>query len=284
MLPRSSLLPEMVASNFPADIGPLRALLREAARTCLLPQFAAVERSEKTDGSVVTQADLDSQAFLHQRLQRDWPGVGFLGEEMPADEQHAMLQRAGGTFWCLDPLDGTSNFAAGLPFFAISLALIDNGMPVLGMVYDPIHDECFSAARGQGAWLNEGQRLGTRRAAVPLEACLAAVDFKRLSPQLAQRLAGAPPYASQRSLGSVALDWCWVALGRFHVYLHGKQKLWDYGAGSLILAEAGGHSLTLDGEPVFQADIQPRSAVAALEPSLFEAWCAWLGIEGGPTM
>ena len=76
------------------------------------------------------------------------------------------------------------------------------------------------------------------------------IDFKRLDGPLATRLATEIPYASQRSFGSVALDWCWLAAGRCHIYLHGRSHLWDYAAGELILAEAGGYSCTLDGEPV----------------------------------
>jgi len=174
----------------------------------------------------------------------------------------------------LDPLDGTSNFAAGLPFFSISLALLIERKSVLGVVYDPIRDECFTAERGRGAWLN-GVQLRVRPTDLPLRRGLAVVDFKRLGP-LAAKLAARPPYSSQRNLGSVALEWCWLAAGRFQVYLHGKQKLWDYAAGALILSEAGGHAETLQGEPIFSPELQPRSVVAAGDARLFQEWKAWL--------
>jgi myo-inositol-1(or 4)-monophosphatase len=76
----------------------------------------------------------------------------------------------------------------------------------------------------------------------------------------------------------VALDWCWLAAGRCHAYLHGKQKLWDYAAGSLILQEAGGQAVTLQGENVFVPTLQPRSAAAALDADLFRQWIDWLGV------
>jgi myo-inositol-1(or 4)-monophosphatase len=79
----------------------------------------------------------------------------------------------------------------------------------------------------------------------------------------------------------VALDWCWIAAGRCHVYLHGRQNIWDYAAGNLVLQEAGGHAMTLSGEPVFVSALQPRSAVAALDAALFEEWTRWLGIDAG---
>ncbi len=263
------------------SIEALSTLLREAAEAELLPRFARTERELKADGSIVTEADLAMQERVQSALAAQWPGIGFLGEEMPAAAQRAQLAAADAGLWCLDPLDGTSNFAAGLPFFSVSLALLVGGTAVLGLVYDPVRRECFSARRGAGAWLN-GDPLGARVPRLPLARAIAAVDFKRLPARLASRLAAAPPYSSQRSLGSVALDWCWVAAGRFHVYVHGSQKLWDYAAGELVLAEAGGHSCTLEGEPVFAAEVAPRSAVAALDDTLFGAWRTALGIPPGP--
>lgn len=102
------------------------------------------------------------------------------------------------------------------------------------------------------------------------------VDFKRLGSVLATELVTRPPYSSQRYLGSGALEWCWLAAGRFHVYLHGKQKLWDYAAGALILSEAGGCAETLQGEPIFSHELQPRSVVAAADARSFAEWRTWL--------
>jgi len=98
----------------------------------------------------------------------------------------------------------------------------------------------------------------------------------RLAAPLAARLGAHPPYGSQRNFGASSLDWCWLADGRFHIYLHGGQKLWDYAAGSLILAEAGGRSQTMEGEAVFAFELAPRSVVAARDPRLFTAWQAWV--------
>ena len=268
-------------SDLPS-ISELRGLVVAVAREELLPRFAEVERTHKRDGSVLTAADLAVQSRLQRQLARRWPAYQMLGEEMAETEQRQLLAANGEGLWVLDPLDGTSNFAAGLPFFSVSLALMIEGRVELGLIYDPMRDECFSARRGAGAFLNLTQRLQTRPSGLPLARCIAAVDFKRLAPELAARLAAQPPYSSQRSLGSVALDWCWVAAERFHVYLHGRQKLWDYAAGSLILEEAGGCALTLDGESVFCVDVAPRSAVAALDVTLFDEWAAWLGISRGP--
>jgi myo-inositol-1(or 4)-monophosphatase len=252
----------------------LAELVKAAAREEVLPRFAGTERQFKADGSVVTAADFAVQKRLAGGLRERCPQFELLGEEMDAQRQQDLLAQSNAGLWCLDPLDGTSNFAAGLPFFSISLALLIERKPVLGVVYDPIRDECFTAERGRGAWLN-GARLRARSVDLPLRRSLAVVDFKRLG-SLAAKLAVRPPYSSQRNLGSVALEWCWLAAGRFQVYLHGKQKLWDYAAGALILSEAGGHAETLQGEPIFSPELQPRSVVAAGDARLFEEWKAWL--------
>ncbi|MEF3193067.1 MAG: inositol monophosphatase family protein, partial [Halothiobacillaceae bacterium] len=219
----------------------IAALVRQAARETVLPRFCNVERRLKPDGSWLTEADLAMQARVQRELAARFPAIPFLGEEMDEDEQRRLMRHAEQGLWVLDPLDGTSNFAAGLPIFASSLALIRGGRVVLGVVVDVTRDETFSAALGEGAWLN-GVRLRPPTCDLPLSKALACVDFKRLPPELATRLAVGAPYGSQRSISSVALDWCWVAAGRFHVYLHGRQGLWDYAGGHLILEEAGGYS------------------------------------------
>ncbi|MGI2324849.1 MULTISPECIES: inositol monophosphatase family protein [Methylococcus] len=262
------------------EIATLETLLRDVAREELLPRFARAQRSVKPDGSIVTEADLAVQERLAGELRKLTPDVEVLGEEMSRDEQESLVARAGAGLWCLDPLDGTSNFAAGIPFFSISLALIREGGSVLGLVYDPVRGECFVASAGEGAWVN-GERLLPRRVGLSLRRCIAVVDFKRLDRALRRRLVDEPPFSSQRNFGSTALEWCWLAAGRYHLYLHGGQKLWDYAAGMLILAEAGGRATRLAREVSVAADMGVRSAVAALDPDLFGQWVAWLGAMPG---
>ncbi|HET9122778.1 MAG TPA: inositol monophosphatase [Acidiferrobacteraceae bacterium] len=260
-----------------AELQRLRQIVVLAAREELVPRFADIARRPKPDGSWVTEADTGMQARLARELQQAWPDYAFMGEEMSAAEQGAVLASDTRPTWCLDPLDGTTNFTNGVPFYAVSLALLAQGELRLGMVYDPLRDECFMAAQGQGAWLND-EVLKPLPPPLALRRCVGVVDFKRLTPRLASRLGQDPPYASQRSFGACALDWCWLAAGRFQVYLHGGQRLWDYAAGNLILTEAGGHSCTLDGDALFDGTLEPRSAVAALDPDLFRAWQAWIAI------
>lgn len=253
----------------------VESLITRAGEEELLPRFERVDHHIKADGSILTEADLAIQKRLRDELKTRWPDVAFLSEEMPPAQQAALLRETERPLWCLDPLDGTSNFAAGLPCFGISLALLAQGEPVLGIIYDPTHRECFRADKGAGAWLN-GRRMHSRSARESLKFTVGMVDFKRLPSTLAQKLVDDPPYASQRNFGSAALEWAWVAAGRGHVYLHGSQKLWDFAAGSLILSEAGGYSCTLEGEPVFKPTLDPRSVIAASSDELFRSWRDWL--------
>jgi len=150
---------------------------------------------------------------------------------------------------------------------------------VLAVVYDPCRDECFAAAAGQGATLN-GATLRTTSNAETAH-CIACVDFKRLARTLAEHLVAGPPYKSQRNLGACVLEWCWLAADRFQLYLHGGQRLWDYAAGSLILREAGGSAVTLDGVPIPDSSGKQYlsgklSVVAASNPTLLEDWRSWI--------
>jgi len=255
----------------------LKDMIIAAAQEELLPRFARVERQHKRDGSVLTEADLAVQSRIATQLLQQWPDTVFLGEEMTAAEQTQLLA-SGQPVWCLDPLDGTSNFAAGIPYFCVSLALLQQGEVLLGIVYDPVRDECFTASAGQDARLND-EPLRVEQTGLELGQTTALIDFKRLEKDLATRLVTQIPYASQRSFGSVALDWCWLAAGRCHIYLHGRSNIWDYAAGNTIFHAAGGYSSTLDGEAIFTHALTPRSSVAAVDQALFTAWTEWLGIK-----
>ena len=256
------------------DLALLKDIMINAAREELLPRFADVRRDIKADGSFVTEADMAVQSRITEVLKQHYPDTVLLGEEMTEQEQLSLLNTSD-ALWCLDPLDGTSNFAIGIPYYSVSLALIEKGQPVLGIVYDPNRDECFVGIRGQGAFLND-QPLKVRSPDLPLAKCTALVDYKRLPEKLAMNLVSIRPFASQRSFGSVALDWCWLAASRCHLYLHGRSNIWDYVAGHLIFSEAGGVSSTLEGEAIYVNELTPRSSVGALDQSHFNEWHRWL--------
>ena len=241
----------------------------------LVTRFQRVTQELKADGSIITEADLAMQKSLSEKLSSHWPEIPFLGEEMTKQEQDALLSSTEQGLWVVDPIDGTSNFSLGIPFYAVSVAFIKDNLVQLGVVYDPSRDECFHAIRGEGAYLN-GKRLDLIDSTDVDRITIAEIDFKRLTPELAQKIVANPPYKSQRSFGSVALDWCWLAAGRGDVYLHGRQNLWDFAAGTLILEEAGGVSSTLEGESVFNGTLEPRSAVIAINQNLFDQWYGFL--------
>jgi myo-inositol-1(or 4)-monophosphatase len=254
----------------------LAQIIIPAAREELLPGFGNQQYSYKADQSVITAADVAMQTRLQRELKSLWPEWPILGEEMTADEQATVINTHA-IYWCIDPLDGTNNYATGLPCFAVSIALIENAEAVLGLIHDPVRDETFTAIKGQGAQLN-GKLIQPRPAPGAHHRVIAEIDMKRLPRDLAVRLVTEGPYASQRNVGSSAIDWCWLAAGRYDIYLHGGQKLWDYAAGHLILHEAGGESVALDAQPVFRNRLETRSVLAAMDQSLLGYWKQWIGI------
>jgi myo-inositol-1(or 4)-monophosphatase len=250
--------------------------LRITGQEELLPRFQGrITVEEKPDGSLVTSADHAVDARLRGVLDELFPGFAVLSEEQTRDAQQAVLS-SGRPLWLLDPLDGTTNFAGGMPFFAISLALVDAFGVEFGATYDPVRDELFSVMRGGGLRLNGEAPPRRRQEPRELEQCTALVDSKRLQPRIATALAVDPPYRSQRNLGACALEWAWLAAGRADLYLHGGQALWDSAAGTLMLAEAGGRMTDLDGGPVFRRSLDRPSAVAARSAELQERWLRWL--------
>jgi myo-inositol-1(or 4)-monophosphatase len=175
----------------------------------------------------------------------------------------------------VDPVDGTSNFANGVPYFAVSVALLQGGRPVFGTVYDPVADEAFYAVRGAGAWLNQ-KPLALSDSAPALAEAHVEVSLRRDTQALRGALKRHRPYARRRTSGSSTLSWCDLAAGRIDAMLHSGQKMWDYAAGSLILAEAGGALSTIDADDFWSAPAWSRSVIAARTPQLLEEWRAWV--------
>jgi len=252
------------------------SLAIKISKDILLPNFGRVNFGQisidiKQDGSWVTIADTQVHQMLTQELPKliDYP---VLSEEMVASEQQAILNTQPQNYWCIDPLDGTSNFTQGIPYWCMSVALIEDGKMKLGVVYDPNRDECFTASDLSETCLN-GRRLNQPvLSVVDLKNCIGLIDFKRLDTAEVLALVSDPPYRSQRSFGASALDFCWIAAKRCHIYLHGKQKLWDYAAGLLILKNANGFAETFNGKDLFANDLKHESVIAACDLQLMEQW------------
>jgi myo-inositol-1(or 4)-monophosphatase len=212
--------------------------------------------------NLVTAADRESQRAVADTILTAFPGHAVDGEEGTAGN----LDSA--DVWYVDPLDGTTNFTHGLPFFCVSVALRSSGTrgseaqgggdaTVAGAVYDPLHDEMFVAARGGGATLN-GMPIGVSDIA-RLDRALVVAQAQTVDPGeirdyavLVERLMSVT--GGVRSLGSPALTLCAIAAGRLEAYCEYAMDAWDILAGQLILAEAGGMLTLFGGQPHISAD------------------------------
>jgi myo-inositol-1(or 4)-monophosphatase len=193
---------------------------------------------EKGPQDFVTQADLASQTAIQGIISRHFPEHDFVGEETEAKTPLVM----GGWQWFVDPLDGTTNFVHGLPYFAVSVAVAHNGSVLAGAVLDPSRNECFAAAKGAGATLG-GRAIRVSSAASLHEALLAFSLPARVragDPELADFTRLAYKARGLRRLGAAALNLCYVAAGRLDGYWARRLHAWDLAAGSLIVSEAGG--------------------------------------------
>lgn len=259
---------------------PVTRIVQEIAMRDLMPRFRRVAAERKHDGSVVTEADRVVEAALADALPRivDCP---VLGEEMDLVSQR-QLWANGEWFWCVDPLDGTANFAAGKRYFGISVALMHRRRSVFGMVLDPNRDELFHAHLGGGAWLTEKHAAAKRlkvQPTVPLaDAYLEIGRYKRLG-RLQSALRAHAPCRKVGQIGASVLQWCHLAASRVDVFLHAGEHPWDYAAGALILEEAGGRTATLTHDDYWRGDADAmweQSVIAARHPALFEDWKRWV--------
>jgi myo-inositol-1(or 4)-monophosphatase len=199
---------------------------------------------------LVTGADLAAQEAIVQIIRGRYPDHGFLGEEslsLAPDSPH---------IWIVDPLDGTTNYARGLPFYATSIALYEKGRPLLGVVYDPLRDQLFSAERGKGAYLSSPGHppyLLQVSSKAELREALIGFDWSReetTRTAVLERIARlAPLVMTLRAMGSATLGLVYVAAGWLDVYYHLSLSPWDVAAAAVIIAEAGGRLSTLDGSP-----------------------------------
>jgi len=268
--PGSPVAPEQLTVEFASRA--VRAV-REVAATEVLPRFRAVTARRKGDGSLVTEADLAAQHALAVALARIDP-VAVLGEEMEEAEQRRIWD-SGGRFWCIDPLDGTANFSAGVPYFAVSVALMQGDRPVFGAVVDPIADEAYFAVRGAGAW-RDGFPLRPPAGEIGLAQAVAEIDLRRTLSHVRHELKHRPPFARRVTSGSSTLAWCHLAAGRRDLLLHAGQKVWDYAAGALIAEEAGACTATLVEDDFWSGPAWERPAIAARTPALFSEWKRWV--------
>ncbi len=233
---RSALMNVMTAAALKAG----RGLKRD---------FGEVENlqvSVKGPGDFVTAADRRAEKTVFEELSKARPGYGFVmeesGEVEGTDKSHT---------WYIDPLDGTTNFLHGIPIFGVSIGLAREGQMIAGIVYNPAVDDMFVAERGQGAYLNN-RRLrvsGRRKLADCVIGCgIPHLGKRRDHPRFmaeAQSVMG--QVSNLRRLGAAALDFCYVAAGRYDGYWERDIKTWDMAAGMVMVKEAGGFITDCDG-------------------------------------
>lgn len=200
--------------------------------------------SSKGPRDLVTEADLASQTEIRRLVGAAFPDHGFEGEETLPD---AAAAEANPLRWVVDPLDGTTNYVHGYPAYCTSVALADGDTLLVGAIYDPLSDECFTARAGHGAWLN-GEPLKATATRDPSES-LVAVSFPAhsASESLAVRdfLAVLPEVRAVRRSGSSALNLAYVAAGRLDAFWARRIASWDVAAGLLLVQEAGGTTAPL---------------------------------------
>ncbi len=230
---------------------------REAGAVLRDYYHSDVSVTYKGEIDLVTEADQASEALILKRIRSAYPDCAILSEESGASANQSSAT------WIVDPLDGTTNFAHGLPIFSVTLALVIDGVIEIGVTYNPLSDELYTARRGQGAFLN-GERLQVSVVPV-LDQALLVTGFpydRRTNPdnnlrQFADFLLRAQGVLR---LGSAALDLGAVAAGRLDGYWEAGIKPWDIAAGALLVTEAGGQVTLPNGSPF---DLFARKIVAS---------------------
>ncbi len=220
--------------------------VRKAGRA-LVRDFGEVEQlqvSMKGPADFVSNADRKAEEILHAELSKARPAFGFLMEERGRVDGADGLHE-----WVVDPLDGTTNFLHGIPMFAISVGLVKAGVPVAGVIFNPVSDELYVAETGQGAFLNDRRiRVAARRKLLDaVVSCglphLGRGDHAQFNRELA---AVQKQVAGLRRTGAASLDLAWVAAGRFDAFWERKLSPWDMAAGIILVREAGGFVSDMD--------------------------------------
>jgi myo-inositol-1(or 4)-monophosphatase len=255
-----------------ADLAELEARRRVATAAALeagraLRQYFGkpLESRLKQGGSMVSAADHAAEDILREWVAREFPGDSILAEEggfVPGDQTWC---------WTLDGLDGTQNFLAGIPLFAVALAVLMERSPAVAVIHDPVRQVSYTAHKGGGAWCeNEPIRVNPH----PLDpSSLIAVRHRFLRRE-ADRIYDALPSRKFRSLGSMSIELAYTASGALAGLVANRPHLWDIAPGVLLIEEGGGSALSFDGSAIFPLGHEPgnepdrRYRIAAGNPTV----------------
>ena len=216
-----------------------------------MAHFGAADLRVDKKGTIdlVTNIDVAIERYFRALIAERFPDHSVLGEEF---EQAGQWDHVPDYGWVFDPIDGTTNYAHGLPIFCCSVALEVRGVPVVAAVFDPNRQELFTAERGQGAWLN-GKPMAVSSAALVIDSLLVTGFHYNVHRDPGELMGLFTKFITKaravRRLGSAALDLCYVAAGRFEGFWEQKLHPWDVAGGALLVQEAGGRVTGVDGAP-----------------------------------
>lgn len=246
----------------------LTNLAREAGQILLDGLDDVHTLDYKGPTNIVTEIDKKAEDFIVGKIKQSFPDHTIIAEES------GKTQGDKGKNWYIDPVDGTSNYARGLPLFAVSIGFEEDGLMKYGCVYDPVRDECFSSEREKGAWLN-GKKIYVSKTSELIDAMLVTgfpYNMKQENNNLDHFSEIIKEAHVVRRLGSAALDQVYVAAGRLDAYWEIGVESWDLAAGTLIVKEAGGKTTTLDGSDEYMV---PPYAVLVSNGILHETLLAF---------
>lgn len=226
--------------NLKQNLEVVKKYVYQAGQAIFQMAAEGFETAYKANEDPVTTADLKADSILREGLTEDFPGTGWLSEETRDD--YSRLDKK--MVWVVDPIDGTKEFVSGIPEYAVSVALVEYGLPVLAVVYNPATEELFAAAHGQGAWLN-GEAINAEHTLTAKPVLLASRSEIRRG-----EFEPFEPFAEIRPCGSIAYKLALVAAGIADAtFSLGPKNEWDIAAGVLLVSESGGNVTNRSGAP-----------------------------------
>jgi len=235
-------------------------------------RLSEVVITRKAPADVVRAIDHEAQTLIRDVVLRAFPGHGFISED--GGDDPSLLLVDGPPHWVVDPLDGTHNYLRGYPQYAVSIALVVAGEPVLGVVYDPCRNEFFGAIQSRGAVMN-GQAIRCAEPHKPIEALAATVFPKPTSARMSSYIGEfgrvVRSFSGVRRSGSMALELAYLAAGRIDAFWAHDMGSWDAAAGIVLLRESGALMQARDGRPLLASH-----SLMACTPSVYEPFLSLL--------